>query len=67
MGTIQITGKAARKVECDVLEYTLIFTRTKGSVSLAIEAVEKDMEKNTGSFKEFWCCNRTYSCGKRFC
>lgn len=32
MGTIQITGKTARKVECDLLEYTLTFTRTKGSV-----------------------------------
>lgn len=45
MGTIQITGKAARKAECDLPEYTLIFSRTKGSVSLAVEAVEKDMEK----------------------
>lgn len=53
MGTIQITGKAARKVECDVLEYTLTFTRTKGSVSLAIEAVEKDMEKTLEALKNF--------------
>lgn len=53
MGTIQITGKAARKVECDLLEYTLIFTRTKGSVSLAIEAVEKDMEITLEALKNF--------------
>ena len=46
MGTIQITGKAARKAECDLLEYTLTFSRTKGSDSLAVEAVEKDMEKH---------------------
>lgn len=53
MGTIQITRKAARKVECDVLEYTLTFTRTKSSVSLAIEAVEKDMEKTLEALKNF--------------
>ena len=53
MGTIQITGKAARKVECDLLEYTLTFTRTKGSVSLAIDAVEKDMEKTLEALKNF--------------
>lgn len=53
MGTIQVSGKAARKVECDLLEYTLTFTRTKGSVSLAIEAVEKDMEKTLEALKNF--------------
>lgn len=53
MGTIQVSGKAARKVECDILEYTLTFTRTKGSVSLAIEAVEKDMEKTLEALKDF--------------
>lgn len=53
MGTIQITGKAARKAECDLLEYILTFSRTKGSVSLAIEAVEKDMEKTLEDLKDF--------------
>ena len=53
MGTIQITGKAARKAECDLLEYTLTFSRTKGSVSLAVEAVEKDMEKTLEALKNF--------------
>lgn len=53
MGTIQITGKAARKAECDLLEYILTFSRTKGSVSLAIEAVEKDMEKTLEALKDF--------------
>ena len=53
MGTIQVSCKAARKVECDILEYTLTFTRTKGSVSLAIDAVEKDMEKTLEALKNF--------------
>ena len=53
MGTIQVSCKAARKVECDLLEYTLTFTRTKGSVSLAIDAVEKDMEKTLEALKNF--------------
>lgn len=53
MGTIQVSGKATRKVECDLLEYTLTFTRTKSSVLLAIEAVEKDMEKTLEALKNF--------------
>ena len=31
----------------------MTFSRTKGSVSLAIEAVEKDMEKTLEALKDF--------------